>query len=685
MPRQIPISNIRNIGIMAHIDAGKTTTTERILFYAGYIHKIGEVDDGSTFMDYMVQEKERGITITSASTPCYWRDCQINIIDTPGHVDFTAEVQRSLRVLDGAVAVFCAVGGVEPQSETVWNQANEYNVPRIAFINKMDRMGADYYSVLESIKSRLGANPLPVYLPIGAESNFKGIVNLLTMKAIYFDEESQGVKFTENEIPSDLLDKAQEFRIRILDAVAETNDELMEKYFAEGDLNYDEILKGLRLCVINQSCIPIFCGSSLKNIGVQNLIDGIVDLLPNPLDIVEQKGYDVKNEELVITRKYSDDEKFSALAFKILTDPYVGRLTYIRIYSGVLKVGETIYNGNADKKERINKILRMSSNKREEISEAFSGDIVALPGLKITKTGDTISDLNFPIIYEKIYFTEPVINQSIEAKTLAEQDKLIQVLEKLVDEDPTFSYKNDDEIGQLIISGVGELHLEIIIDRLKREFNLEVRVGKPVVNYRETITESINKEFVFDKEANGKNQYGEVVIELTKDETLKVNEVISEITDKKVPENLIKQCVESIKQSLQMGLNGFPLIYVKARLIEIKKLEFSSELGCKIASSMAVREAIRDIGTIKLEPIFNIEVNTPGENLGDIIADINSKRGRIEEISQNSLMQVVKAKAPLSEMFGYVTKLRSMSQGRASYTMNFSNYEPAIVKDNNYY
>lgn len=685
MPRQIPIEKIRNIGIMAHIDAGKTTTTERILFYSGFIHKIGEVDDGSTFMDYMVQEKERGITITSASTPCYWRDCQINIIDTPGHVDFTAEVQRSLRVLDGAVAVFCAVGGVEPQSETVWNQANQYNVPRIAFINKMDRMGADYFAVLKAINEKLGANPLPVFIPIGAESNFKGIINLVKMKALYFDEASQGTKFEELEIPVEMVEVANEYRVKLLDCVAETDENLMEKYFETGELDYDEILNGLRKIVLSQTYIPVFCGSSLKNIGVQTLIDGIVDILPNPLDKDSQQGYDVKNHELHLTRKYNDDEKFSALAFKILTDPYVGRLTYIRIYSGVLKVGETIYNGNTDKKERINKILRMSSNKREEINEAYSGDIVALPGLKFTKTGDTISDISSPIIYERINFTEPVINQSIEAKTLAEQDKLIQVLEKLVDEDPTFSYKNDDEIGQIIISGVGELHLEIMIDRLKREFNLEVRVGKPVVNYRETINNNITKEIIFDKEVSGKTQYGEVVIELIKDETLKANEVESSISNKKIPENLIKICLESIKQSLQIGLYGLPLIYVKARLIEIKNLEISSEIGCKIASSMAVREAIKDIGTQKLEPIFNIEVNTPGENLGDIIADLNSKRGRIEEIGQVSLMQVVKAKAPLSEMFGYVTKLRSMSQGRASYTMTFSNYEPALIKENNYY
>jgi len=675
MPRQIPLDKIRNIGIMAHIDAGKTTTTERILFYSGFIHKIGEVDDGSTFMDYMVQEKERGITITSASTPCFWRDYQINIIDTPGHVDFTAEVQRSLRVLDGAVAVFCAVGGVEPQSETVWNQANEYNVPRIAFINKMDRMGANYFSVLEQLKEKLGANPLPVFLPMGNESNFKGIINLMNKKALYFDGENQGITFEEKEIPTEYKELVDKYYTNLMDYVAETDETLMEKYLETGELDKDEIISGLRKCVITQSAIPVFCGSSLKNIGVQTLIDGIVDLLPSPLDIKSQKGFDINDETIEITREYKDDEKVSLLAFKILTDPFVGKLTYIRMYSGVLKVGDTLINGNSGKKERINKIMRMSSNRREEINEVYSGDIVALPGLKFTKTGDTLSDVSSPIIYERIYFTEPVINQSIEAKTLAEQDKLIIALEKLTDEDPTFCYKNDDEIGQIIISGVGELHLEIIIDRLKREYNLEVRVGKPVVNYKETINSNIQKKLIFDKEVQGKNQYGEVVIELIQDNTLKVNEVESNITDKKVPENLIKLCLESIQQSLQTGLNGYQLVYVKARLLEIKNLEFSSEIGCKIASSMATREAIKEIGTVKMEPIFSVEVNTPGENLGDIIADINSKRGRIEEIYQNSLMQVVKAKVPLSEMFGYVTKLRSMSQGRASYAMTFSNYE----------
>ncbi len=675
MPRQIPLDKIRNIGIMAHIDAGKTTTTERILFYSGFIHKIGEVDDGSTFMDYMVQEKERGITITSASTPCFWRAYQINIIDTPGHVDFTAEVQRSLRVLDGAVAVFCAVGGVEPQSETVWNQANEYNVPRIAFINKMDRMGANYFSVLEQLKEKLGANPLPVFLPMGNESNFKGIINLMNKKALYFDGENQGITFEEKEIPTEYKELVDKYYTNLMDYVAETDETLMEKYLETGELDKDEIISGLRKCVITQSAIPVFCGSSLKNIGVQTLIDGIVDLLPSPLDIKSQKGFDINDETIEITREYKDDEKVSLLAFKILTDPFVGKLTYIRMYSGVLKVGDTLINGNSGKKERINKIMRMSSNRREEINEVFSGDIVALPGLKFTKTGDTLSDVSSPIIYERIYFTEPVINQSIEAKTLAEQDKLIIALEKLTDEDPTFCYKNDDEIGQIIISGVGELHLEIIIDRLKREYDLEVRVGKPVVNYKETINSNIKKKLIFDKEVQGKNQYGEVVIELIQDNALKVNEVESNITDKKVPENLIKLCLESIQQSLQTGLNGYQLVYVKARLLEIKNLEFSSEIGCKIASSMAIREAIKEIGTVKMEPIFSVEVNTPGENLGDIIADINSKRGRIEEIYQNSLMQVVKAKVPLSEMFGYVTKLRSMSQGRASYAMTFSNYE----------
>ncbi len=682
MSKTTDISKLRNIGIMAHIDAGKTTTTERILFYSGYLHKIGAVDEGTAFMDYMEQEKERGITIMSAATSCFWRDSQINIIDTPGHVDFTAEVQRSLRVLDGAVAVICAVGGVEPQTETVWHQADQFKVPRIAFINKMDRTGADFYKVLESIKQRLGANPVPVQIPIGASDTFKGIIDLITMKAYYYDMESFGLNFEEAEIPESEIENAKQYRAEMLDHVAEQDDELLEKYLGEGDLDETDIKRALRKAVINLSFIPVLCGSSLKNTGVQPLADAIVDYMPSPLDVPHTAGFDVKDHAKVLTRKPSEEEPFSALAFKILSDPYVGKLTFIRVYSGTLKVGTSVENSPVEKKEKILKILKMYSNKREEVPEAKAGDIVAIPGLRFTKTGDTLCDPKNVIMYENIRFGEPVINQAIEVKTLADQEKLLATLEKLAEEDPTFRYNHDEESGQLLISGVGELHLEIIVDRLKREFNVPAKVGKPQVSYRETISDTKVQVTTFEKVMAGKNQYGNVKIEIAPASRGEGIVIENEISDKKLPKEITEALKKGVHDGLQVGPNGYPMIDVKVRLIDAQySEEDSTELGYKIAGSIAVKDAVREANPVLLEPVFNVEVISPEEYTGDIIADLNARRGKVEGISYRGKMQVVKATAPLSEMFGYVTKLRSVSQGRAVYTMTFSHYEPAVIKN----
>lgn len=681
MSRQYPISKFRNIGVMAHIDAGKTTTTERMLFYSGFLHKIGEVDDGTAFMDYMEQEKERGITITSACTPCYWEGNQINIIDTPGHVDFTAEVQRSLRVLDGAIAVFCGVGGVEPQSETVWHQADNFNVPRIAFVNKMDRLGADYERTLESIRTKLGARAVALEIPMGAEDLFEGIIDLISFKALFFDKESFGVKFEIVDIPEKYLDYAKKYRSELIDAVAETDEKLLEKYFEGVELSNQEIQNAIRKAVIYDKFVPVLCGSSLKNIGVQQLLNAVVAYLPSPEDKIEFRGYNPNDYNHEINRKSVDEEKFSALAFKVLTDNHVGKVVYIRIYSGVLKVGEQVLNVSSGKKEKINRIIRMISNRREELSVAYAGDIVAIPGLKFTRTGDTLSDLNDPILYEKIDFSEPVINQAVEAKTMADQEKLIEALTKLTDEDPTFKFNNDSESGQIIISGVGELHLEIIVDRLLREFKLPVRVGKPQVSYRETLSEMAEDEGIFDKDVTGKKQFGKVKLRV---EPLEVGGGIkfeNLINDSRIPADYFKAIEEGAVQALQVGPSGYPMVDVKVSLIQLDyTAEHYTVLGCQIASSIAAKDACRKVRSKILEPVFEVEILSPDEYIGDVIADLNARKGRVEGFAQKNTLQQISGKVPLSEMFGYVTKLRSISQGRASYSMKFSHYEETVLK-----
>ena len=679
MSRTIQIEKFRNIGIMAHIDAGKTTTTERMLFYAGQLHKIGEVDDGTAFMDYMEQEKERGITITSAATPCIWNNHMINIIDTPGHVDFTAEVQRSLRVLDGAVGVFCAVGGVEPQTETVWHQADEYNVPRIAYVNKLDRLGADFENVLSMIKEKLNANPVALFIPIGSEDNFEGIIDLINDRSITFNKEDQGKSFNYGEIPESIKEKADTFKQAMIESIVELDEEAMEKYLNDGDLSIQELKSLLRKGTIENKIIPVMCGSSLKNIGVQPLLDAIVDFLPSPSDIGSYTGYDLKDHSRKIVKKAIDSESFSALAFKTLTDPFVGKLTFIRVYSGSLKVGSAILNSTEGKKEKVLKLIKMESNKRLEIKEVFSGDIVALPSLRFTKTGDTLTDINSPLLFERITFSEPVINQAIEAKTLADQDKLLDVLKKFEDEDPTFKFKFDEDNGQLIISGVGELHLEIVADRLKREFNIPIRVGKPQVSYRETVTEEISGQAEFDNQISGKQEYGNVNIKVCSSDK---NEVDFEINDKKIKNEIINAIIDGAKEALQIGPQGYPMEKVKVEVTSIDyQADKTTEIGSKIAASMAVKEALRKKQTVLLEPIFKIEITTPEEYLGDVISDLNSRKGKVEGVEQKGVQQVVLAKAPLSKMFGYVTKLRSASQGRASYSMLFSHYELADLKD----
>jgi elongation factor G len=667
---------------MAHIDAGKTTTTERILFYTGYLHRIGEVDDGTAFMDYMEQERERGITIMSAATTCYWRDYQINIIDTPGHVDFTAEVQRSLRVLDGAIGLFCAVGGVEPQSETVWHQADMYSVPRIAFINKMDRLGADFERALDMMRLKLKANPVAVTIPMGSEDQFKGIVDLIEMKALFFDSESYGANFQKEEIPEEFTKIAKEYRDKMVEAAAENDDELLAKYLDGVDLTNDEIKHGLRSGVLGLKLNPVLCGSSLKNIGVQPLMDAIIDYLPSPEEVRYFDGFEPENESKKIRRNPSDDEPFSALAFKILTDPFVGKLAFVRIYSGKVKTGETVLNATIGKREKINKLLKMYSNKRQEIGEAVSGDIFAIPGLRFTRTGDTLCDQKNPIMYEKIQFAEPVINQKIEARTLADREKLIVALEKLVEEDPTLRFNTDNESGELILSGVGELHLEIIVDRLKREFNLPARVGKPQVSYRETITETVMQEGKIERQMGDKKQYGHVILKI---EPAKRGEgfVYKNLLDEnQVPKQYFSAIEKGVRESLQVGPKGYPVIDIKVTAVGGSHSEESStEIAFIFAASQAIQEGILKANPLLLEPFFEVEIVSPEEYVGDIIADFSSRRGKIESINQQGVMQVVKGSAPLSEMFGYITTLRSLSQGRAVYTMIFSHYEQAALEN----
>nr|HPO61980.1 elongation factor G [Candidatus Kapabacteria bacterium] len=622
------------------------------------------------------------ITIMAAATTCFWKDYQINIVDTPGHVDFTAEVQRSLRVLDGAIAIFCAVGGVQPQSETVWHQADMYSVPRIAFVNKMDRIGADFQRVLSMMKERLGAKPVAIQIPIGAESEFDGVIDLVIMKALYFDEDTNGYNVIYEDIPTNYLEIATEYRAILMESVAELNDDLLSKYLEGIELTNEEIKKELRSAVLNLKLTPVLCGSSLKNAGVQPLIDAVIDYLPAPNDIKEFKGFLPNDFETEIMRKPNDEEPFSALAFKITCDPHVKKLTYLRIYSGSIKVGEMIYNPLLDKKERVQKILRMYANKKEEIQEVFSGEIVTLPDLKITRTGDTLCDVKKPIVYEKIAFTEPVINQSIEAKTIADRDKMLEALARLSDEDPTFQFKNDEESGQVIISGVGELHLDIIVDRLKREFHIEARVGNPQVAYRETISQGIIHDGKFDRIISGKRAFGQVKVEMIPGERGSGICVESEINDKHISDTFLNELKKVATESLQVGLSGYPATDIKAiiKAIELED-ENINELAYKMATSIAIKEGLKIAQTVLLEPIFDVEITTTEEYLGEIIADLGSRHGRVEQINQIGMLQEIKAMVPLSEMFGYVTSLRSLTQGRASYSMTFSHYEPTYNKN----
>jgi elongation factor G len=677
MPREYPLEKTRNIGIMAHIDAGKTTTTERILYYTGRIHRMGEVHEGSATMDFLPQERERGITITSAATTCFWRGHRINIIDTPGHVDFTVEVERSLRVLDGAIALFCAVGGVEPQSETVWRQANKYRVPRIAFVNKMDRVGADFFNVVNMIRERLGANPVPIQLPMGQGELFTGIIDLIKMKAVVYKEETLGATWEEFDIPKELVDMAVEYRTKMLESVSEFDDTLLVKYLDGEEISEDEIKSAIRKATLEFKIVPVLCGSAFKNKGIQRLLDAVVDYLPSPLDINNGQviGHHPFKDDKVV-RQVSDDEKFTALAFKIMTDPYVGKLTFIRVYSGTLKSGSYVYNSTQGKKERVGRILRMHANHREDVEEAYAGDIVALVGLRNTKTGDTLCSEDDPILLERMEFPEPVISVAIEPKTKADQDKLGEALSKLMDEDPTFRVTVDEETGQTLISGMGELHLEIIVDRLRREFRVEANIGKPQVAYKETIRKKARAEGKFIRQTGGRGQYGHVWIEIEPNRG-KGYEFIDAIVGGVIPKEFIPAVDQGIREAMQNGIiAGYPVVDVKVTLFDGSYHEVdSSDLAFKIAASIAFKEAAKQAEPVLLEPIMEVEIVTPDEYLGDVIGDLNSRRGRIEGINMRKDGQVVKALVPLAEMFGYATRLRSITQGRAIYTMQFHHYE----------
>jgi elongation factor G len=661
---------------MAHIDAGKTTTTERILYYTGVTYKIGEVDEGTAVMDWMVQEQERGITITSAATTCHWKDYRINIIDTPGHVDFTVEVERSLRVLDGAVAVFDSVAGVEPQSETVWRQANKYGVPRIAFMNKMDRVGADFFMSVKSMIERLDANPVPVQIPVGSEDGFRGQIDLVRMKAFFFDDETLGANFTEEDIPDELLPKAHEYREKMLEALADVDDRIMEKYLDKSDIQSDEIKSAIRKGTLDLKLTPVICGSSFRNKGVQLLLDAIVDYLPSPLDIPPVVGK-IPGSDSMIVRHAQDNEPFSAIAFKVMTDPFVGQLTFIRVYSGVLNAGSYIYNSTKDIKERVGRLLKMHANKREEVKEVSAGDIVAVVGLKHTLTGDTLCEEKNPIILESIEFPEPVMSVAIEPKTKADQEKLSQSLAKLAQEDPSFKVSFNEETGQTIISGMGELHLEIIVDRLLREFKVSANVGRPQVAYKETIRGSAKSEGKFVRQTGGRGQYGHVLIQLEPLEAGKGFEFENKIVGGSVPREYIPAIEKGIKEASDRGiLAGYPVVDVKAVLYDGSYHEVdSSEMAFKIAGSMAFKDAAKNAKPVLLEPIMSIEVVTPEEYMGDVIGDLNARRGRIQNIERRGNVQVIKSQAPLAEMFGYATSLRSKTQGRATYTMQFSHYD----------
>ena len=683
MARVTPLGRYRNIGIMAHIDAGKTTTTERVLFYTGVSHKIGEVHDGVAVMDWMEQERERGITITSAATTCFWRGMhdqydqhRINIIDTPGHVDFTIEVERSLRVLDGAVAVFCAVGGVEPQSETVWRQANKYNVPRIAFINKMDRTGADFLRVVEQIKTRLGASPVPVQLAISAEETFSGVIDLIRMKSIGWNDEDLGVKPQITDIPSEMFELAQEWRETLLESVAESSEKLMDKYLEEGDLSEEDIVEGLRIRTLAGELVPVYCGSAFKNKGVQAVLDGVIDYLPSPLDIAAIEGL---NDGNVVIRKADDNEPFTALAFKVATDPFVGSLIFFRVYSGVLQSGKVVYNPRKESRERVTRILQMHSNSREEVKEVRTGDIVAAVGLKDIITGDTLCDLEKMITLEEMEFPEPVISVAVEAKTTADQDKLAVALERLTQEDPTFSVKIDEDTAQTIISGMGELHLDIIVDRLKREFDVGANVGSPQVSYRESIKKSIKAEGKFIRQTEGQNQYGHVWVELEPMESGFGYAFENKINNGVVPDEYISAVDRGVQEQLQSGvIAGYPVVDIKATLYDGSYHEVdSNDIAFKVAGSFATREGVLQGDPVLLEPCMDIEVVTPEENMGDVIGDLNRRRGIVQGMDDSPAGKIVRAEVPLREMFGYATDLRSVTQGRASYSMVFSKYAEA--------
>lgn len=661
---------------MAHIDAGKTTTTERILFYTGKIHKIGETHEGAAQMDWMEQEQERGITITSAATTCHWRDHRINIIDTPGHVDFTVEVERSLRVLDGAVAVFCAKGGVEPQSETVWRQADKYNVPRMAFVNKMDIVGADFFNVVDMIKDRLKANPVPVQIPIGKEDNFVGVVDLVNMNArIYKDDLGQNIEVVD--IPEELVDLAEEYRENLLENIAEYDEDLMIKYLEGEEITSEEITRAIRKATIKTEITPVLCGSSYKNKGVQPLLDAIVDYMPSPLDIPPVKGVAVDSDE-ELERISSDDEPFSALAFKIVTDPYVGKLAYFRVYSGTLKAGSYVYNSTKGKRERIGRILLMHANKREEVDEVYAGDIAAAVGLKDTATGDTLCDEENPIILETMEFPEPVIEVAIEPKTKASQEKMSTALAKLAEEDPTFRTSTNEETGQILIAGMGELHLEIIVDRLLREFKVEANVGNPQVAYKESITVPAEADTKYVRQSGGRGQYGHVKIKIEPQESGAGYEFVNKIVGGVIPKEYIPAVDAGIQEAMQSGiLGGYPVVDIKVTLFDGSYHEVdSSEMAFKIAGSMAFKEAMAKAKPVLLEPIMKVEVIMPEEYMGDVIGDLNSRRGRVEGMELRNGAQVVRAYVPLSEMFGYATVLRSNTQGRATYSMEFDHYAP---------
>ena len=676
MARKVALKDTRNIGIMAHIDAGKTTTTERILFYTGVNHKIGEVHEGAATMDYMEQEQERGITITSAATTAFWNKHRINIIDTPGHVDFTVEVERSLRVLDGAVAVFSAVDGVQPQSETVWRQADKYNVPRMAFFNKMDRVGADFDMCVNDIKEKLGGNGVPIQLPIGAEDNFEGIIDLVTMKEYLFKDETMGADYDVTEIRAELAEKAEEAREHMIESVVETDDELMEKYFGGEEISEEEIKKALRAATIEGTVVPVLCGTAFKNKGIQPLLDAVVAYMPSPVDINggKVKGTDPKTEE-PMEREISDDAPFSALAFKIITDPFVGRLSFFRVYSGILEKGSYVLNSTKGKKERMGRLLQMHANKREELDIVYSGDIAAAVGLKDTTTGDTLCAENAPIILEKMEFPDTVIQIAVEPKTKADQEKMGTALSKLAEEDPTFKVTTNQETGQTLISGMGELHLEIIVDRMKREFKVEANVGKPQVAYRETINGATDVEEKYAKQSGGRGQYGHVKMKVEANHG-KGYEFINEITGGAIPREYIPAVDKGIQEALEAGVvAGYPVQDIKVTLYDGSYHEVdSSEMAFKIAGSMAIKKGLRAANPVLLEPIFKVEVTTPEEYMGDVIGDLNSRRGQVSGMTDRNNAKIIDAEVPLSQMFGYATDLRSKTQGRASYSMEFEKY-----------